>query len=361
MIKLPRKTAKKSRSEVYLANLGAMGPEREFAPGHKLSFAEKAKAFSWYAYMADTKDAREYLGAYLTRTDREDMATTLATVADQSFPLTAAWLARMDELGADIGESKDFITKKVEETIAKYAEKQIVEAAARDRVSGVDMAVNSFIGDLDTIIDKRDWEFNVYEALKANSFPTSAVSRLTSYYAPLLSEISQAAGSGLDGYKDRTKADLKQEQAWLEKMLSDCTTYGSNERKLRAPRKKKAASAEKKLKYFVYKKEDLELKLASVDPAGLIGATEAYLFNTKYKSISVLTGNLDVKGKSVVGYDEEKSFTKNCGRKSKEIADTVAAGGKVSIARALELCTGKPWPKAKASVDENTIILRVAK
>jgi len=367
---LKKKKPKKTRSEVYIMNLTHLGEEYTYEPGEKLTNIKLAKAFNWYAYMADVEEAKEYLGAYLARKNMTELETRLAEVPNTSFPLTAAWLARIEELGADVAGHDDFIMNSVNNAVNRYARK-VGDEESTDEQSVPKVkrppSAFTFIGNLENVIDRKEWTYNVYESLKAAEFPTGSVNIIIDYYEPLLSEIKVALANTdtqvFEGYKGIKKTDLKDEQTWLEKLLADCSGYGSNERKMRKiVRKKKEKAPEKKLKHFAYRKEDIEYKAASVDPVMIIGATEVYLFNVKYRSITVLRGeSLDVKGKSVVKHDEKNSFSKTCGRKSAEIVSTISAGGKVSISRALELANGKLWNKAKNLVDENTLILRVTR
>jgi hypothetical protein len=60
-------------------------------------------------------------------------------------------------------------------------------------------------------------------------------------------------------------------------------------------------------------KEFAELKLKSVKPENIIGATELWVYNTKYRKVQVYKAptGLAVKGTTVIGFDivESKSLT----------------------------------------------------
>jgi len=373
-----RKPAKKAASEIYRSNYAAYGDEPAYQPGEVLTKLKKWGSFNWYAYMATVEDAREYVTSYVKRTG---MKVNFSEVSDRQVPMTAAWLCRIDELGAIIGpDSHKFIASAIDGAVKSTAKNTLENERFTKKTPKVEQVLDLFISNLEEVIDSEtlgmkhpkstptrtpsNWNYNVYEALKLQNFPTSAASSISKHYERLTQELRLAvAGSNAqlnEGYSTYKKAELRAWLDWMEKLAADCEAYSKNTKKLRAPTKKKSApSAEKKLKNFSYLKESLEYKIASVDPAKIIGAKEAYLFNVKYKTVTVLAGDsLDVKGKSIVGYDEARSYTKSAGRKAAEVAPLLGLGGKVSPKPALEKLTGQSR-KASGRVDENTVILKL--
>jgi hypothetical protein len=62
-----------------------------------------------------------------------------------------------------------------------------------------------------------------------------------------------------------------------------------------------------------YQKENAEFRVASIDPAKLLGAKYLVAFNTKTRDLSLYyanEGGFSVKGTSIINFDETKSFTK---------------------------------------------------
>jgi hypothetical protein len=127
------------------------------------------------------------------------------------------------------------------------------------------------------------------------------------------------------------------------------------------PRKPRAISVEKKLKNFKFQKEDNTFKIASVNPEKVIGAQELWTFNTKYKTLTVFRaldrGGLQVKGTSIINYDEATSVTKRTGRKPEVYVDKVLNGGKIVLRKLMdELKNDAPLAYR---INENTILLKV--
>jgi hypothetical protein len=100
----------------------------------------------------------------------------------------------------------------------------------------------------------------------------------------------------------------------------------------RKPRTKKAVSPEKIASKFKFLKDFAELKLVSDPPAKLVGASEAWLYDTKKrKLIHVVAdthiGTFTVKGSAVVGFDTMNTMQKTL-RKPAEQLKALLAGGK---------------------------------
>ena len=218
--------------------------------------------------------------------------------------------------------------------------------------------------DVEEMIDKNE-TFSLYDWLKANEIPATYAPRIAAYYAPILGELIEAS-EGLDsqlkeGYKRFTKKQLEQRIMFFNTLIEDAERYADTTKKARAPRKPRTVSVEKKLKNFKYQKEDNNYKIASVNPEKIIGCQELWTFNTKYKTLSVFRaldrGGLQVKGTSIINYDEKNSVTKRTGRKPEVFVDKVLNGGKV-VLRKLTDEMKNDAPLAYR-VNENTILLKV--
>jgi hypothetical protein len=164
-----------------------------------------------------------------------------------------------------------------------------------------------------------------------------------------------------EAYAHLSKKQLKERIMFFNTLIEDAERYGQVNKKTRAPRKPRPVSMEKKLKNLKYQKEDKIFKIASINPEKIIGAQELWTFNTKYKILTVFRAldrsGLQVKGTTIIGYDEKTSQSKGCGRKPEPIIDKVQNGGKIVLRKIMdELKTDKAL---QHRVNENTILLRV--
>ena len=105
-------------------------------------------------------------------------------------------------------------------------------------------------------------------------------------------------------------------------IIDDLDRVIKNASAQRKPRKKKTYSAGRLVKKLKYQNEFKKLKLVSVNPEKIIGATELWVFNTRYNRLGVYRAVNSVRGFSVKGctiqhFDENESVQKTA-RKPKE-------------------------------------------
>lgn len=362
------KSPRVSKTQEAIINRQAVGDEPKWM-GKPLTNLEKATAFNWYSTCASIEDARTYLSGYFSRRKEDQLVADLARVPNSCFPRTHAWLARMEEMGADVSSSEEFIRNGAAEVVRKYAGIKVEDdeqnsAPIAPKVMPADAKLDAFIANVEDVIDRKDWSFDTYAALKGNNFPTSKVNSIADHYHPLLDEIRVAIANTdtqvYEGYKRENKKALVEQEKWLTILIDDCKKFNKSERAA-SLRKKKIPSVEKKMKNFAWLKESQQYKAASIDPANIIGAKKVYLFNVKYKLVTLLVGDsLDIKGKSIIGFGND-SWSTPMGRKAEEAVTTITQGNEAAVKRRLdELKKGKNnWPKPKNLVDENTLILRI--
>jgi hypothetical protein len=237
----------------------------------------------------------------------------------------------------------------------------IPKASVQDRVRSRE---HDIIGDIEEMIDKGE-QFSLYDWLKRNEIPAMYAAKIVEHYKPWLSELVEAY-SGKDsqlneGYKLLGKKGLKERIAFFSKMFEDADKYGNVTKKTRAPRKPRPVSAEKMLRYLKFQKESSEYKIASINPEKIIGAQELWTFNTKYKIITVFRSldrsGLQVKGTSIIGYDEKTSFSKGAGRKPEIYLDKITSSGKLILKKLMD--DMKTDKVLQHRINENTVLMKV--
>lgn len=191
--------------------------------------------------------------------------------------------------------------------------------------------------------------------------------RVIAHYEPILSEIAEAVNTTdpdlKEGYSRYTKRDLCVLRDFYARVIKGCFAIlgmKSAKRKPRASstRTKTPSTLVEKLKY---QKEDTTLKVASVDPTKVFGASQLWVFNTKYRKIGCYHAasdvGLSIKGQTIQNYDEEKS-TQKTARKPHETLARVLAAGKVELRRIIA-DLGSTEGKLAGRIGEDTILLRV--
>jgi len=368
--KKPKKT-RVTKNEAYVVNRKYMGDE----PEHKgdISNVDYITSLNWYNAMSDVKEAREFLSVYLKQLQRSEDIKTLKRVPDSFVPLTAAWLCRMAERGYNLKEKDILFIENRLVGAFKHAEVVKVQTNKSEVISIQDRIkekTSEIIAEIEHFVDNRETmrDFSLYEWMKGKQIPATYSAAIVKAYQGWLNELLDAyEGSDPDlkeGYRRQTKAEISKDIVFFNMLVDDAQKYGDVAKKTRVPRKPRAVSIDKKIKGLKYQKEDKSFKIASVNPEKIIGAQELWTFNTKYKTLTVFRaidrGGLQVKGTSIINYDEANSFTKRTGRKAEYFVERVLNGGKIVLRKLMEEEGLGETVVISQRINENTILLKVS-
>lgn len=352
-----KKTRRVTRTEAYLVNLKYLGDE----PSKVSTRTDISRAFNWYNSMVEADEAREYLLDFY-KNDKQTVSL-IKRVPDDRLPYTAAWVFRVKERGGAIDDSmlaraKDMVKNSLK-FVAEVKEQKIVSdrPSIQDRVKD---RVDDIIGDVERMIDLGE-DIQMYDWLRKNEIPAAHAKKISEYYMPIADEIMYAIEQDNEGYERYTKKELAKKLALYVNIVQDCDRYSGNVKKSRAPRKKKAPTAEKLLKHFKYQKESNEFKLKSIDPTQIIGAQELWVFNTNNKVLTVFRARgpqgLTIKRTSIDGFDSEASVSKRIGRKTEDVLKQVLTGGKIVLRKLMDGVSSSPTKLAER-ISEQVVILK---
>jgi len=136
---------------------------------------------------------------------------------------------------------------------------------------------------------------------------------------------------------------------------------GAKARKMAATSAQRDRSGEKAAARVQTRQDDNELGIKSVDPANVVGATAAVLYNTKTRHIEVYVataGVLSMQGKSITGWDSKVSMGKTV-RKPESVLPHWSRAGTVKRLFVLgNDIRGKSWA-VTGKISKNHIILKV--
>jgi hypothetical protein len=132
--------------------------------------------------------------------------------------------------------------------------------------------------------------------------------------------------------------------------------------KARKPRKKRVQSADRQVKALTYASGGYEdFKLSSINPVTIPGSQHLYVFNARYKALSVYHSaspeGFAIKGSSMKNYDEASSYTITL-RKPEEILTAVNTKTPKQIEKIIEKLTTKK-KKANGRINGHCILHRV--
>lgn len=278
-----------------------------------------ARALNWYAYYRDYKDSRKYLLSYMTKNgySKSDI-DKLNKVPDSMFSNTG-FVCRLIERGAKLEEKnikwiKDKITALLEYEQPKEEDKdEKPKFNIQDRITE---QTREMIGELEGYVDSYKEKFNPYEWMTTNGVKSVHAKKISTHFSKT-SEEAKLVLSGKceedfkEAYSCFSKTDLKKYVAFIEQIIVDANRIVGNAKVTKKPRKTKKPTADKLVAKLVYKKEDVEYKVVSINPSEIIGAKQLWIFNTKTRKLGVYhawtDGGLTIKGTTINGFTDNSS------------------------------------------------------
>jgi len=274
--------------------------------------------------------------------------------------------------GSDSHTSSDSSTE-ASSTSAEEAQEDSVRHSSKSKVVSIQERIanrgNELIADLEVLLDAyyRDGrQFKMSDWIIKNNVKPQIAQRIATYYKPLYSEAFDAF-NGKDeqlkeGYSHYKKAQLKAYVEFLRSIVS-CAETTATIVKARKPRKKKEKPVSVIVSKLKYKAKDDEHKLVSVDPKQIVGCNQLWVFNTKYRTLAVYNAmgpaGLNVKGSTVIGFDEKTSVVKKL-RKPTEQLNKLMQGGKIILRKYMDEVKCKP-KEATGRINNETVLLRIIK
>ena len=332
-------------------------------------------AFSFYNMEKDKKDARAYMKTYLKEVDKSGKSLTkFEEVPDPLFVSTYGWLARIKTNGFNLrkdheADFSNYVTKLLS---AKYPSKKVVvEEAPKPSIQEyMQEKIKECIGELEGAIDnyvKEGTSLELYNHLKLHNIPKPYCSSIKEWASKRGVEFNEAYsatdGDLKEGYSNLGKRKLSGLVKLMNSFIEDLDKYSEFKNANRKPRVRKAKPASVQVAKLKYKKEDTDLNIKSVNPAEIVGASQVWLYNVKYKRIAVYrsdsTSGIQVKGTMLQNYEPEQSEQKSC-RNPKDVIARVMSASKIQLRKIISDLTSKDFAM-NGRLNEECIILRVIK
>ena len=341
-----------------------------------LTDLEVAKAYNWYNYVCDHKQAKEFTIAYFKANKAgKGLTDAMARLPDHKFITTLGWICRMLERGAKLPErTMEFMKEKSkaiaaqalalkqEKTVEKKEEKPVVSIQQR-----MAEQISNLIGDIEVEIDVwPDTKFKASDYLRKRQVKAPQANAIAEYYDKLNDELLEAI-SGSDkeltqAYtRTMSKSKLKKFQEFVQTIVTDCKQVAANAKASRKPRARKAKSVDQIIAKMKYLKRDEKLNITSVSPAAIIRAQQVWIYNVKTRKlgqyVAASSGGLNIKGTTILDFNEKDSIQKKL-RKPEQVLPGVTQGGKVALRRIMENINAKPAP-LNGRINGDTLILKV--
>ncbi len=324
-------------------------------------------ALNWYNYMYTIDKGKGWLLQYLKKNYPTSTHDAVRNAPNWRTPTTICWMAKMMLNGTKFeGQLMDYFNRKIEGNVAA-APKSVVKSDKPKVVVDIQARVrenaDKRIGEIDSEIDivMKGGKTDIYAYLSKNEISPQVASMIKAHFGKHLEFLKGDDPQIEEAYGKKLKM-------WIDfytQLTYDCERYISNKKvsKVRKPRAKKEQLATDLVKNLKYQKQFAELKLASINPVDLIGSESLWVYNTKYKQLTVYYSNtrsgLSVKGTTLTGIDFEKSETKTL-RKPEETLKALLSGGKIVQRKLMEGLSTK-GSKPTGRINDQTVLLKVNK
>jgi hypothetical protein len=247
------------------------------------------------------------------------------------------------------------------------AKAPVVSVQDRIKIKTNETVITELEGLLDEWIKGESPSVDVIELMKAALLPTQAVKYVVDWAEKQLFELQEAIDKLdpqlVEAYSHLSTKRKKDFVGWYEGIIADAKRFGANTKTVRKTRVKKPTSVEKQLSKLKYLKESPEDKLVSINPSQIIGATELWTYNIKYKAltryIAESGAGFEIKGTTLTKYDQSTSLTRKL-RKPEQTLAEVLTSSKTKAAKCFDALTTKP-SVPNGRMNEDTIILKANK
>jgi len=368
---------KRMRPRAGEANHIGYEPEWAEQPSPERRISAMSSAFQWYNYNFGKKEAKDVLVQYLEIKERAKDAKRIRSLPDSQIRTTTAWAARMNLLGLEFtpqeaekieGYIAEMLTAKQEdvaEDVEPAVPKLTIQDHLRERISECAGEMEGLFDDFVVNGAKLNADYKPIGLLRSMNVAPQLIHMITRVWQLRLLEYTSVLDGNdrdlIEAYSHLSKAQLKSCVKFCELVINDCASYVQVKKTERKPRAKKAVNPEKLASKFKYLKEFAEFKLKSESPVKLVGATEAWLYETtKRKLIHVIAdshaGSFTIKGSSLVGFDAVQTVQKTL-RKPAEQLKAITAAGKPA-ARKLFKDISSVEIKWTGRGNENLVILK---
>jgi len=329
-----------------------------------------SRAFNFYNQDKDKKDARVYLKTYIKH---KGIAVDIDEVSDSNIILTYGWLSRLVLNGNTLLERHNedldsYITNlNTTKQVIKVVEDKPTRPTGRDYMQD---KIAEVIGDLEGQVDaflKEDKEFDLYNYLQANSIPKPYCKDIDEWARKRGMEFTEVYKTMDKDTKDGYSNISRRQQANLVKMFGsfivDLEKYTQFKKANRKPRVTKAKPPAVQVARIKYKKEDTELGIKSVNPSEMVGASQVWVYNVKYKRLAAYRSDsvqgIQVKGSTLQNYDPDMSECRSI-RRPEAFLKVLLDASKVKLRKLLSDLTTKGYD-VTGRINDECIIVRVIK
>jgi hypothetical protein len=370
---VPNNKWKNIMTRVVDANLTFTGSEPKFT--QQLTKSELIKTLNWYAQNKEVKDAEKYASEYFKKHLKLEASQYI-----KEESTTFGFACRIMSNGGILPtENLSWFESKIESIKSKISNKKVQKKKEQDvdEVKTVNIQeriaekTSEIIGELEGAFDELILtDFKLAQSPKAvmdEKTKSVHANKIIEFFKKRRAELDEATTTKdeqmIEAYSCYNKTQLKKLIQYCDQIITDAMAIIGKAAVSRKPRKRKAKSPEQLVSKLKYLQTYTEHNISSVNPKDIIGASQLWVYNTKYRKLGCYhasdSSGLSVKGTTIIGFSEMKSIQKTL-RKPDEILTKVINGGKVYLRNALEEIRAVD-SKLNGRINEDTILLRIIK
>ena len=331
------------------------------------------RALNYYNVAFDNKTKRKWFMSYVGKksTQFESLSDwdfrsvgTMIRLKQRGQPLSETHLAFIESTIADLSAKA-----KVERSTSRFDKK--VEETEKPKVSIQErmvLAASEHAGEINGLIDEfilNGTEIDVSAYLKANDVSAPVSKHIPKWFNNTINELKEYVDGGdkqlTEGYSNLGKTKAKKLIRMLEAIDEACKQQAVSSKVARKPRVRKEKPASVIAAKVKYMREFAELNLKSEPPVRIVGASEVWIYNTKYKKLQVYRalgeGTLSIKGTTITNYEVATSGAKTI-RKPEETLKNFVGLAKRSLGAEFKALKTKE-SAVNGRINEDSIIFRV--
>jgi cell wall-associated NlpC family hydrolase len=384
-----KKKVKTAARDPIFIDEKAVGSEPVWDPVRALEFTDEEFdhhmriSLRYYNYFYTTKELKKYLVDWARNYDsaahKFDKATLdkFAKASDSLLPLTPCALAKAHKQGMPLHERHvTYLVSSIRKVVDNLVDEAevidptapvVVKVTIQDRLNDILKTHILHFEELeDALIEGKTVDPKAYEYLTGKNVPQGMLSRIAAVFEKHQDEMNEAR-AGKDeqlneGYAHYKAADYKRFDAFYTKLIADLTSYGQVKKATKKVTVRKPPAKEKLVAKLKYLKEEKTLRLVSVNPVDIVGATELWVYNVKTRKLGKyvaesMGGALTVKGTAIVGFDVSTSVQKTLRKPELQLKEFLAAG-KIQLRKFIEDIKATEI-KLTGRIGLDTILLKV--
>lgn len=356
------------------ANLLFAGSEPKFSPLGEITKVEMAQALNWYSQNKASKDAQKYASDYF----KKKLKITNIEDGIKSMVSTFGFVCRIVSNGGVLSvKDQKWFDEQVE--LVKNArpkrKKVVVDKQETPTITIQDRIAekaSECIGELEGMIDDMTTSgfkevaspYGLFHSMNIKQAHTRFIIDWSRKRRQEFDEVLTTTDKEIkEGYSNFTKPNMKKMVAFCDQVILDCQKLSGEAVKARKPRKRKEKSPDQLVSKVKVCQEFKELGLKSVDVKLILGATQVWVYNTKYRKVGCYhaadAGGFSIKGTSILNFNETKSIQKKL-RKPEVSLPEILNGGKVMLRNFMDGIRAVE-SEMNGRLNADTIILRVIK